>query len=256
MEKSKKEPRQVRGAVARGSRGTRPVVESRPKVEEKSESPKPSQPKTESPKPEEARPSRGGNNPSRGSRVSKRGQNRQSQRLNRRRQANRNVRRLERAQNVARNQQRGRRRFRPRRRFLGMRRRRFFARRSIFIAGLPRNVNRFRLSGLLRREGRLLRCTILRDRFGRSRGMAYAEMQYPRDAGKVIQKWRGRNVGGNTIFVAFKRNPNRWNNYSRNRFRQFNSFRRFNSRFQRPFRPRGNGGRGRGGRGRGRGRGF
>ena len=137
-----------------------------------------------------------------------------------------------------------------------MRRRRFFVRRSIFIAGLPRNVNRFRLSGLLRREGRLLRCTILRDRFGRSRGIAFAEMQYPRDAGKVIQKWRGRNVGGNTIFVAFKRNPNRWNNYSRNRFRQFNNFRRFNSRYQRPFRPRGNGGRGRGGRGRGRGRGF
>ena len=255
MEKSKKEPRQLRGVAARGSRGTRPVAESRAKVEEKSESPKPSQPpKTDSSKPEPAQSSRGSNNPSRGSRISKRGQNRQSQRLNRRmRQPNRNVRRLERAQNAARNQQRGQRRFRPRRRFFGMRRRRF-ARRSIFIAGLPRNVNRFRLSGLLRREGRLLRCTILRDRFGRSRGMAFAEMQYPRDAGKVIQKWRGRNVSGNTIFVAFKRN--RWNNYSRNRFRQFNNFRRFNSRFQRPFRPRGNGGRGRGGRGRGRGRGF
>ena len=145
------------------------------------------------------------------------------------RQPNRNTKRLERAQNAARNQRRGQRgRFRARRGYFGMRRRPF-GRRSIYIAGLPKNVNRYRLSGLLRQEGRLIRCTLLRDRFGNSRGIAFAEMQNPRDAGKIIQKWRGRNVDGNTIFVTFKRNPNRWNYYSRynNRYgnnRQFNNY--------------------------------
>ena len=129
------------------------------------------------------------------------------------RQPNRNTKRLERAQNAVRNQRRGQRgRFRARRGYFGMRRRPF-GRRSIFIAGLPKNVNRYRLSGLLRQEGRLIRCTLLRDRFGRSRGIAFAEMQNPRDAGKIIQKWKGRNVDSNTIFVTFKRNVNKWNYY-------------------------------------------
>ena len=161
--------------------------------------------------------------------------------------------RLRRAQDAAINNQRGQRgRFRVRRRFFVMRRRPI-NRRSIFIAGLPRNINSYRLNGLIRKEGRLLRCTLLRDRFGRSRGIAFAEFQNPRDAWNVVQKWRGRNVGGNNIFVTFKRNPNRFrNNYSRyNRYgnRQFNNYGGYNSRYQRPNRPRGN-------RGRGRGRGF
>ena len=258
MDKDKKEPTQIRGT--RGSRGARiSTLASRGRAEEKSPSPKSSQPTKELPKTESSEQNRGGKNPERGSRIPPRGrnrQNRQNQRKNRRfGQTNRNTRRLERAQNAARNQQRGQRgRFRARRRFFVMRRRPF-GRRSLFIAGLPKDVNRFRLSGLLRKEGRLLRCTLLRDRFGNSRGIAFAEMQNPRDAGKVIQKWRGRNVNGNTIFVTFKRNPNRFNYFSRyNRYgnyRQFNNYGRYNSRFQRPYRPRGN--RGRGGRGRGRG---
>ena len=251
MEKSKKEPRQIRGA--RGSRGTPKLAVTRSKEEEKSKSPESNQPQKEVSKEEEAHPIRGGRNPTRGSRISKRGQNRQSQRLNRRmRLPNSNVRRLERVQNLVRNQPKRQRRFRKRR-YFGIQRR-FFGRRSLFIAGLPRNINRFRLSELLRREGRVLRCTILRDRSGRSRGIAFAEMQNPRDAGRVIQKWRGTNVEGNSIFVTFKRNPNSLNYYPRNRNRQFNNYRRFNSRYQRSFRPRGNGrrgrGRGRGGRGR------
>jgi RNA recognition motif-containing protein len=159
--------------------------------------------------------------------------------------------RLKRAQEAARNNQRGQRgRFRARRRFFGMRRRPY-SRRSIFIAGLPRNINSYRLNGLLRREARVIRCTLLRDRFGRSRGIAFAELQNPRDAWNIIKNWRGRNVGGNTIFVTYKRNPNRFrNNYSRyNRYgnRQFRGYGGYNSNYQRqPNRPRGNRGRGRG----------
>jgi len=253
MDKTKKEPRTLRGT--RGSRGTPVSTATRGRPEEKSSSPKPSQPPREVSKPESSEPSNSGRNVTRGTRVSRRGGlNRQAQRRNRRmRQPPRNMKRLERAQFAARNQPRGQRgRFRARRRYFGMRRgRRPFGRRSIFISGLPKNVTRYRLTGLLRSEGRVLRCTLLRDRFGNSRGIAFAEMQNPRDAGKIIQKWRGKNVGGNTIFVAFKRNPNRYryyysrfNNRYRNK-RQFNNYGGYQSRYQRQNRTRGNRGRGR-----------
>ena len=254
MEKENKESTSLRGT--RGSRANRVSTISRGGRQiEKSPSPKSNQPKKESPKPEPAEPSRGGRNPTRASRNNRRG-NRPQRRNRRMRQPNRNTSRLERAQNAASYQNRGQRgRFRARTVYFRMRRRPF-GRRSIYIAGLPKNVNRYRLSGLLRQEGRLIRCTLLRDRFGNSRGIAFAEMQNPRDAAKIIQKWRGRNVDGNTIFVTFKRNLNRWNNYSRynNRYgnnRQFNNYGGYNPRYQRSYRPRGNRGRPRG-----RGRGF
>ena len=254
MEKEEQKSTSLRGT--RGSRGNRLLAAaSRDRPEEKSPLPKSSQPPKESSNPEPAQPSRG-RGQTRGPRG-RRGQNRQL-RNRRLRPPNRTAKRLERAENAMRNQPRGqRRRFRARRGFFGMRRRPF-GRRSLFIAGLPKNVNRFRLSELLREEGKLIRCTLLKDRFGRSRGIAFAEMQNPRVAGNIIQKWRGRIVDGNTIFVTFKRNPNRWNYYSRynNRFgfgnnRQYNNFGNYNARYQRTYRPRGNRGRGRG-----RGRGF
>ena len=249
--KTKKEPRTLRGT--RGSRGTQAPVATRGRPTEKSSSPKPSPPPRELSKPESSKPSNDSNNVTRESRIVRRGgQNRQSQRRNRRmRQPPRTMKRLERAQLAARNQPRGQRgRFRPRRRFRFFRmRRRPFGRRSIFISGLPRNVTRYRLTGLLRKEGRVLRCTLLKDRFGNSRGIAFAEMQNPRDAGKIIQKWRGRNVGGNTIFVAFKRNPRYRYNYSRynNRYRNYRPFNYggYYSRYQRQNMTRGNRGRGR-----------
>ena len=249
MESQKSATTSLRGT--RGSRGNRVSgAPARGRPEEKSNSPKPNQSQKESSKPEPAEPSKERGTQARGTRARRA---RKYQVMNRRMRQTRNNRRLERAQNAARNQPRGQRGgFRPRR--FGMRRRPF-GRRSIFISGLPVNVNRFRLSELLRQEGRLLRCTLLKDRFGRSRGIAFAEMQNPRDAGRIIQKWRGRIVEGNTIFVAFKRNPNRFNYYPRynNRFggnRQFNIY-GYNSRYQRTYRPRGNRGFGRG-----RGRGF
>ena len=247
MEKEK-ETTTIRGA--RGSRGIRAAAAAtRGRPVEKSPS-KTTQPEAKSSTTEVSQPSRGGRMAtSRGSRVVRRGQTRTTQRRNRRmRQPPSKTNRLRRAQDAARNNQRGQRgRFRARRRFFVMRRRPF-SRRSIFIAGLPRNINSYRLNGLIRKEGRVLRCTLLRDRFGRSRGIAFAEFQNPRDAWKVVQKWRGRNVGGRNIFVAFKRNPNRFrSNYSRfNRYgnRQFNNYGGYNSRYQRPNRPRGNRGRG------------
>lgn len=244
MESEKKETATLRGS--RGARG-RALPNIRGRVAEKSPSPKPSQGKLESSKPEQVEIIKGNRNTNQSSRTTRRGQTRQNPRRNRRmRQPNRNNRRLERAQNAFRNQSRNQRgRFRARRGYFSMRRRPF-GRRSIFIAGLPKTVNRFTLFGLLRKEGRCLRCSLLRDRFGRSRGIAFAEMQNPRDAWKVIQKYRGREVFGNTIFVTFKRNPNRRNYNWNNRFRNNRQFNNYNPRIQRPFRPRGNYGRGRG----------
>ena len=198
----------------------------------------------------------------RGSRGTRRATtNRPAQRRNLRMRQPLRVNRLNRVQNALRNNQRGQRgRFRARRGFFVMRRRPY-SRRSIFIAGLPRNVTAYRLNGLLRKEGRVLRCTLLKDRFGRSRGIAFAEFQSPREAWNVIKKWRGRNVEGNIIFVTFKRNLNRNRNYNsrfNNRFgiRRFNNYRGFNPRYQRQNRTRENGIRGRGvGRGVGRGAG-
>ena len=250
---NKKEVSSLRGT--RGSRGNRvSTTATRGRPEEKSSSPHPNQPQRESSKPKKSsEPSKEGRSQIRGTR-SRRGQNYQV-RNRRMRQPNRNTKRLERAQNAIRNQSRGQRRgFRTRRGYF-IRRRRNFGRRSIFIGGLPKNVNRYRLSQLLREEGRLIRCTLLKDIFGRSRGIAFAEMQNPRDAVKIIQKWRGRIVDGNTIFVTFKRNPNRFNYYPRNynRYgnnRQFNNY-GYKSRYQKSYRPRGNRGFGRG-----KGRGF
>jgi len=164
----------------------------------------------------------------RGSRGGRRGTYRPAQRRNLRKRQPLRVDRLKRAQNALRNNRRGQRgRFRARRGFFGMRRRPY-SRRSIFIAGLPKNVTGYRLNGLLRKEGRVLRCTLLKDRFGNSRGIAFAEFQSPREAWNIIRKWRGRNVEGNTIFVTFKRNPNRNRNYN-SRFNNRFAFRRFNN---------------------------
>jgi RNA recognition motif-containing protein len=255
MDKENKESTSLRGT--RGSRANRMSAISRGGRQlEKSPSPKSNQPKKESPKPEPSEPNKVEKNPRKGSKYFRR-ENGQIQRRNHRiKQSNRYTKRLERAQNAARYQRRGQRgRFRARSIYYNIRRRPF-GRRSIYISGLPKNVNRYRLSTLLQQEGRLIRCTLLRDRFGNSRGIAFAEMQNPRDAAKIIQKWRGRIVDGNTIFVTFKRNPNKWNYYQRNnnRYRnnrQYNNYGGYNSRYQRSYRPRGNRGRPRG-----RGRGF
>ena len=254
MEKEKRETAALRGTRRPVSRTAKPYREI---MEEKSSSNKATKSPTEPSKIEPSERGRGRvRNVIRGSRIVRRGQNRQGQRRNyRMRQPNRNGGRLERAQNARWMPPRGR--FRARRRFFGMRRQ--FGRRSIFIAGLPKNVTESRFSEILKKEGELIRCTLLKDRFGESRGIAFAEMGNPREALKVIQVWNGRNVEGNQIYVTFKRNPirNRYN-YSgyNNRFgnnRPFNRFGGYNNRFQRS-----RGGRGiRGGRGgRGRGRGF
>ena len=242
----------IRGV--RGSRGTR-ISSIRSKPSERPSSPPNKNPPSN---PEQSHPIR--DNQANGSRIVRprgRVRGRVMRRFNRPRPRIIN-RRFRRVPNMMRGRRGMRRRFRP---GFGFFRRRFnFARRSIFIKGLPKKITEDNLMGMLKKEGRVLRLTLLKDDSGESRGMAFAEFQNPRSAWSTIKKYRGYKLNDNTIFVAFKRDNNRYmSNYSRffnrNRnIRRFNNYRRGfgpNS-FQRQTRPMRNNVRGRG-RGRGRG---
>lgn len=114
-------------------------------------------------------------------------------------------------------------------RFGGFRRRRFGLR-SIFIRGLPKFINNFKLARLLRADGRILRCNVLKNKYGVSRGIAFAEYQNPRDAWNAIKKWNGKDIEGYSIYVAYKKKPpiNRryfsYFNKNNNNSRGFNNF--------------------------------
>ena len=239
----------------RGSRGRQAATRGNPS--ERPKSPRNNSPSPKSPKEEESsRPIRG----SRGSRaIRPRGRGRVIRRDNPRSRPY-FQRRFRRPLNFIRNRRRGRRGgFRPRtRNFRNYNR--LPGNRSIFIKGFPLRMSESTITEMLRKEGRVLRVTLLKDNRGESRGMAFAEFQYPREAYNVVQKYKGKKYEGNDIFVAFKRNNRFRNNnprfFNRNRnIRQFNNFRPgFNpNRYQMPMRSFRGGVRGRG---RGRGRGF
>lgn len=255
METESTESSSLRGI--RGSRGSR-ISSIRAKPPERQASPPNKNPPQKSSNPEQSHPVR--ESQPRGSRnIRSRGRvrGRAMRRFNRPRPQNTN-RRFGRIRNPMRNPRGMRQRFRARNRFF---RRRFnFPRRSIFIKGLPKNITENNLMTMLRKEGRVIRLTFLKDNLGEFRGMAFAEFQNPRSAWNTIKKYRDYQLGENKIFVAFKRDNNRYrNNYQRffNRNRnigRFNNYRRgFGSnRFQRQIRPVRMNVRGRG-RGRGRG---
>ena len=258
METSSTEASTQRGA--RGSRGSR-ISATRGNQPERPSSPRNKSPTSKSSKEEQSRPIRGGQNSSRGTRGSRpRGRGRIMRRGIRQRPQNFR-RRFRRIPFQMRNR-RGRRggfRPRPRNRNFGYSRR-FFGNRSIFIKGFPQKITESYINEMLRKEGRVLRVTLLKDSRGESRGMAFAEFQYPRDALKVVQNYRGKKFEGNDIFVAFKRDNNRFRNnnypryFNRNRNARPNYRPRFNPNgFQRPMRPPRGAIRGRG---RGRGRGY
>lgn len=233
MDNKKDEISSLRGSRGRGNR-----IGQVDKGREQSPSPRSNQiPRknsgTQSPKQNNRR-----GFPERNGRIVRRGQQGPIQRRSRgMRPPMRN--RNRRGQNSMRFQQRRpRRRFRPtRRRIFGMRRIRQFGKRSIFISGIPKNLDHLELNQMLQKEGKVLRFTLLKDRFGNSRGIAFAELQNPREAWNIIKKYNGYKIKENQIFVAFKREPRRYGNFMRyrNRFgmnRNFGNFRRFNPRQQ------------------------
>ena len=215
---SKKDSSNLPTRVTRGSRGAKTTVSLRTKPEEKTSSENPPKTNTEKKETKNEKKESVSRSPPKG-----RGKNRTLQHRNRRQGPINNRRnRLERAQNAT-NKSENKKNVEKfnNRKYYGMRRR--IGLREIFIAGLPRNVDSRRLFNLLKNEGKVIRCTVLKNSYGYSRGIAFAEFQNSRDSWKVINKWKGRKIGRFTIYVAFKR-KNRYGqkrNYYGGNFRKY-----------------------------------
>ena len=186
------------------------------KPEEKPPEEKSPSPKKESPKDDIETIQTVSRNPPRGR---GRARGRGTSRRNRRTNINQNRRnRLQRAENATIKRNSRRRFFRNRN---NDRFRKRFGLREIFIAGLPGGVNNRRLFNLLKKEGRVVRCNVVFDRYGYSKGIAFAEFQSQRDAWRVVNRWRGRRIGKYTIFVAFRRRRRVRRNNNYERFRNY-----------------------------------
>lgn len=114
-------------------------------------------------------------------------------------------------------------------RFNNFNRRINFERRTIFVGGLPRNINNRLLLQLFRREGRIISYRVMRNSSGLSRGFGFIEFARPRDAWRSIQKWNRTSLENNIIKVQYIRR-----NYLNQRFRNNNFNNRNNGRFNQP----------------------
>ena len=114
--------------------------------------------------------------------------------------------------------------------------------REIYVKGLPRFVDDSSLFSLFKNEGRIIRCNILYDNVGFSRGIGRILFTNFRDAMNVIKKWNNTVYKGNTLKVEYKtvvntngkyRNNSKGNN--NNYFKRFNNFKQ-GDKFQNKFR--------------------
>ena len=128
--------------------------------------------------------------------------------------------RLERVQYISRNanvRNRRKNKIRKFRRFgFGIRRNLF--RRKLFVGGLHQSITNTRLYRLFRREGRLIACNVIYDRFGISRGFGIIEFANPRDAWKTIQKWNNTQYMGFYLRIKYKRRKTRRLNYMKRNY--------------------------------------
>ena len=135
--------------------------------------------------------------------------------------------RLERVQNI-RNRIGGLRNNKRFIRFNNFNRRINFERRTIFVGGLPRNINNRLLLQLFRREGRIISYRVMRNSSGLSRGFGFIEFARPRDAWRSIQKWNRTSLENNIIKVQYIRRRylnqrfgnNNFNNRNKGSFNQ------------------------------------
>ena len=128
--------------------------------------------------------------------------------------------RLERAQYVSRNTYIRNRRKNTLRKFgrFGFGRRRNLFRRKLFVGGLHQSITNTRLYRLFRREGRLIACNVIYDRFGISRGFGIIEFANPRDALRTIQKWNNTQYMGFYLRIKYKRRKTRRLNYMKRNY--------------------------------------
>ena len=121
--------------------------------------------------------------------------------------------RLERVQAASRNinnRNNGNRRLNRIRRFrrTGFNQRSNLVRRKLFVGGLHRSITNRWLYRLFRKEGRIVFCNVIYDRFGNSKGFGILEFAYPRDALRAIQKWNNTEYMGNYLRIGYKRKRN------------------------------------------------
>ena len=114
--------------------------------------------------------------------------------------------------------------------------------REIYVKGLPRFVDNSSLFALFKTEGRIIKCNILYDNVGFSRGIGRILFTNFKDAMNVIKKWNNTIYKGNTLKVEYKTVPNvngiyvnKGNRINNNYFKRFNNFKQ-GDKYQNKFR--------------------
>ena len=82
------------------------------------------------------------------------------------------------------------------------------SKREIFVKGLPRFVDSKGLFNLFKNEGRIVKCNVLYDSIGFSKGIGKLEFANFRDAWKVIKKWNNTPYKGFTLKLEYKKLKN------------------------------------------------
>ena len=82
------------------------------------------------------------------------------------------------------------------------------SKKEIFVKGLPRFVDNKGLFNLFKNEGRIVKCNVLYDSIGFSKGIGKLEFANFRDAWKVIKKWNNTPYKGFTLKLEYKKIKN------------------------------------------------
>ena len=82
------------------------------------------------------------------------------------------------------------------------------SKKEVFVKGLPRFVDNKGLFNLFKNEGRIVKCNVLYDNIGFSRGIGKLEFADFRDAWKVIKKWNNTPYKGFTLKLEYKKMNN------------------------------------------------
>ena len=97
------------------------------------------------------------------------------------------------------------------------------SKKEIFVKGLPRFVDNKGLFNLFKNEGRIVKCNVLYDSIGFSKGIGKLEFADFRDAWKAIKKWNNTPYKGFTLKLEYKKikngqngNVNGYNNNKNN----------------------------------------
>ena len=104
-----------------------------------------------------------------------------------------------------------------------------YAKRELFIKGLPRFIDNKGLFNLFKKEGRIINCNVLYDNVGFSRGIGKIEFLNYRDAWKVINKWNNATYKGFTLKVEYRKVKNQTRFVNNRGYGQFFNYQKNNN---------------------------